>query len=54
MYNLIYTWVSHFWQHFAIVSAIVYAIILICVVIGTWLPARRVSRINAVDALRDE
>ena len=54
MYNLIDTWVSHFWQHFAIVSAIVYAIILICVVIGTWLPARRVSRINAVDALRDE
>lgn len=48
------TWITDFGAHFAIVSAIVYAIILICAVIGTYFPARHVSRIEPVDALRDE
>ena len=48
------SWVNSFGAHFAIISAIVYAIILICTVIGTYFPARHVSRIEPVDALRDE
>lgn len=47
-------WVSNTWQHFALVSAIVYACILFCVVVGTFIPAWRASRVNPVDALRDE
>lgn len=52
--NVIDNWVSNFWQHFAVVSLIVYALIIICVIIGTLLPALKLSRINPVDALRDE
>ncbi len=47
-------WVDDFGQHFAIVSAIVYVIIIACVCVGTYFPARHVSRIEPVDALRDE
>jgi len=54
MYNVIDTWVTRFGEHFAIISAIVYIIIIICVVLGTWLPAARVSRMNTVDTLREE
>ncbi|MDE6368533.1 MAG: ABC transporter permease, partial [Muribaculaceae bacterium] len=49
-----YSWVADFAPHFAIVSAIVAAIILLCVAIGTYLPARKASNIEPVDALRDE
>ena len=52
--NVIDNWVSNFWEHFGIVSLIVYALIIICVIIGTLLPALKLSRINPVDALRDE
>ncbi len=48
------TWVENFGAHFAIVSAIVYAIIIVCVVIGSYFPARHAANINPVDALRDE
>lgn len=48
------SWVNNFGEHFAIISAIVYAIIIVCVIIGTYFPARHVSRIEPVDALRDE
>lgn len=48
------TWVSNFGQHFAIVSAIVYVIIIACVVTGTYFPAFHASRIKPVEALRDE
>lgn len=54
MYNIIDTLVSHFGEHFAVISAIVYIIIIICVVVGTWIPAARVSRISTVDSLREE
>ncbi|MDE5555093.1 MAG: ABC transporter permease, partial [Muribaculaceae bacterium] len=48
------SWVTNFGEHFAIISAIVYALIIICVIVGTYFPARHVSRIEPVDALRDE
>lgn len=53
-YNVIDTWVTHFGEHFSVISAIVYIIIIICVVVGTWIPAARVSRISTVDSLREE
>ncbi|MDE5555263.1 MAG: FtsX-like permease family protein [Muribaculaceae bacterium] len=49
-----YSWVADFAPHFAIVSAIVAAIILLCVAIGTYIPAHKASDIEPVDALRDE
>lgn len=52
--NVIDNWVGNFWEHFAVVSLIVYALIIICVIIGTLMPALKLSRINPVDALRDE
>lgn len=48
------TWVNHFGEHFLIISAIVYAIILLCVLIGTLIPAVSASRVDITDALRDE
>lgn len=48
------SWIHHFGEHFAIVSAIVLVIILTCVAIGTYFPARHASKIEPVDALRDE
>lgn len=47
-------WMDNFGQHFTLISVIVYLIILACTLIGTYLPARKVSRIEPVDALRDE
>lgn len=47
-------WVSHFGSHFAGVSLIVYLILVIVVGIGIYIPARNISRIRPVDALRDE
>ena len=48
------SWVYNFGEHFAIVSVIVFVIILICVAIGTYFPARHASKVEPVDALRDE
>lgn len=47
-------WVDSFPAHFAVVSVIILVIIIFCAVIGTYFPARHVSRIEPVDALRDE
>ncbi|WP_300724764.1 ABC transporter permease [uncultured Bacteroides sp.] len=52
--NLPIYWVNVFWKHFLGVSAIVWAILLVVVSIGIYIPARKISRIQAVDALRDE
>lgn len=46
------TWVSDLSQHFIITSVIVYAVMLITVLIGAYIPARNLSRIPPVDALR--
>lgn len=48
------TWVGNFWQHSLIVSAVVCTLMLIVVLAGILIPAYRLSRINPVDALRDE
>lgn len=47
-------WVSSFATHFIGVSAIVYLIILVVVSIGIYIPARSISKIEPVDALRNE
>lgn len=54
MYFLIDNWVGNFWQHFGVVSALVYAAIIICVIIGTLMPSLEASRVHPVTALRDE
>lgn len=45
---------DHFWPHFLIVSAVVYLIILCTVLIGTAIPAWRISRSTITDALQEE
>lgn len=47
-------WIASFGEHFAIVSLIIYLLVLVTVLIGIYIPARRISRVNPVDALRDE
>lgn len=47
-------WVASFGSHFVIVSFIVYLIILCVVMVGIYIPARSISRIKPIDALRDE
>lgn len=49
-----HTWVEDFWPHFLIVSAIVYFIILVTVLIGTAIPAWRICRSEITEALREE
>jgi putative ABC transport system permease protein len=48
------TWPDHFWPHFLVVSACVYFIILLTVLIGTAIPAWRITRTNINEALKDE
>jgi len=48
------TWVNHFWSHFLVISACVYLIILGTVLIGTAIPAWRITRTNINEALKDE
>ncbi|MCM1483483.1 MAG: FtsX-like permease family protein [Muribaculaceae bacterium] len=52
--NMSHNWVAAFWPHFLILVAVSYVILLAAVLAGTYLPARNLSRINPVDALRDE
>ena len=47
-------WWDDFNTHFFTVSAIIYILLLIIVAIGIYIPARRISRVNPVDALKDE
>lgn len=47
-------WYDDFWTHFSVVSLIIYAIMLLAVMLGIYFPARRISHINPIDALRDE
>lgn len=52
--NVVDNWVGNFGEHFLIVSAIVYVLIIICVVAGTLVPALNISRVEIVDALRSK
>lgn len=47
-------WCDFFWSHFWVVSGIIYVALIITVSIGIYIPARRISRTNPVDALKDE
>lgn len=47
-------WVDNFGLHFFIVSFIIYFILLLVVLIGIYIPARRISSIAPTEALRDE
>lgn len=47
-------WWDDFTTHFAIISAVIYVIMLIIVAIGIYIPARNISRVNPIDALREE
>ena len=47
-------WTDYFWTHFLVVSFIVYAILLLVVSVGVYIPARKISRIPPTEAMRDE
>lgn len=49
-----YTWISNFPEHFMIISAIILALIIICVVVGTLIPAMSISRVPIVEAIRSK
>ena len=47
-------WIHDFGLHFTGVAGITLLILIIVVCIGIYIPARNISRVNPVDALRDE
>ena len=47
-------WIHNFGLHFAGVAGITQIVLLVVVSIGIYIPARNISRINPVDALRNE
>ena len=46
--------VNNFYIHFACVTAITYAAMLLITIVGTWIPVYRATRILPADALREE
>ena len=48
------SWIDSFPQHFLIVSGIIWLIMMIVVLIGIFIPARKISHIQPTEALRDE
>lgn len=52
--NKIDTWITHFGEHFIIISLLCYVVIMITVLIGIYLPARNISNVEPIDALRNE
>ena len=50
----VHHWFDSFGTHFLVVSACVYLIILVTVLIGTAIPAWRITRTNINEALKDE
>lgn len=51
--NLIDTWVTDFGEHFMIISLLCYVVITAIVLLGIYLPARSMSNINPIEALRE-
>lgn len=51
--NKIDTWVTDFGEHFMIISLLCYAIITVIVLLGIYLPARNMSNVNPIEALRE-
>lgn len=47
-------WVSDFATHFAVISGVLLLLMLVSVIAGTYIPAKRISSVNPVDALHDE
>ena len=47
-------WVTDFAQHYLVVSAVIFLLLLAVVLAGIYIPARSISRIHPTDALRDE
>lgn len=43
-----------FWGHFLVVSLLVYGVMALVTCLGVWLPARNISRVPPVEALREE
>lgn len=43
-----------FWGHFLAVSLLVYGVMAVVTCLGVWLPARNISRVPPVEALREE
>lgn len=54
MLNVVDNWIADFGEHFLLVSAIVYLLVIICTVAGTLIPAVSVSRVQIVEALRSK
>ncbi|MBQ4276584.1 MAG: FtsX-like permease family protein [Bacteroidaceae bacterium] len=48
------SWIEQFWPHFAIVSAVVYLLILLLVCIGVLIPTLHAIRVIIVDALHED
>ena len=47
-------WTDDFNFHFAVISLVIYALMLICTIAGIYIPAVKIANINPVDALKDE
>lgn len=48
------SWVTDFWWHLAVSSAVTLSVLMAVVLLGIAIPAHRLSRVNPVDALRNE
>lgn len=53
-FNIIDYWVTNFGEHFMIISLLCYVVVVLTVSIGIYIPARKISNVNPIDALRDE
>lgn len=47
-------WFDSAWSRNCIVGGLVLLLLLLSTLLGVWLPARKIGRVNPVDALRDE
>jgi len=52
--NVVDNWISHFGEHFLVVSLIVYVLMILCVAVGTLIPALSVCRTQIVAAIRSK